>query len=631
MEKQFKSLAILMGFMSFGLTMSLLAQNEELLFSPQGIAEIHITLEDGKQIGDIKNEKANDDYAGKVNAQMLVKNSTSSTYNSTEFYTGKILIDGRGNTSWHRDKRPYNIDLVKEDWETENPSALLGMPEGDEWCLLAFWNDRSLMRFQIASYLGQRMEGIPWTPRNRYVEVWINNDYRGLYALTEKIQRSDNRVNIKKLNDESTDLSGGYILEASPEGGDKSTQIEKATQIKTNREGINFVFKYPKAKNVTANQRMWIKDYLDEFEEVLAGNNYADPDNGYRKYINEDSFIDWTILHELSKGCDNLFHASVFVQKDRNGKLNMSAPWDFDLSFGNSGVYTEEGNWIRMHRWFNRLYRDERYARKFNARYDELMPLFKKIPQILAANYAQLNESGALDREYNKFPKILGEFKSEDGGRTTPTTYKGHVQFLSEWTMSRNNWVYISLGLTDEEKGERMTEIRPVIRVMDPEGMALRLAFDVKVMRSNDNGNNYTYSWNDASFNNTSSRRISQAGKYWVKIQDEWGNISLASDTLYFGVEPPAITSMNKADTGLSFTCNNPVKDFLVINYPAFENSGVSVRLFDMRGTRMINENYSLKPGNNRFQISCSELTSGVYVLHVQTNSESSVTKVIVK
>jgi hypothetical protein len=612
---------ILWGMLAF-CPLFAFAQDKELLFSPEGIAEIHITLADGKQIGDIKNEKANEDYAGKIKGSMTVKNSASSTYSSGDFYTGKILIDGRGNTSWHHDKRPYNIDLVAEDWETENPAVVLGMPEGDEWCLLAFWMDRSLMRFPLASYLGQYLDGMMWTPRTRYVEVWINDNYRGLYLLSEKVQRSDNRIDIKKLNAESTDLSGGYILEATPEDGHKSKPIEMASQFKTSREGINFIFKYPKPKNITQEQRSWIWDYMNEFENVLRGNNYKDPDAGYRKYINEDSFIDWTILHELSKGCDNLFHASVFVHKDRNGKLNMSAPWDFDLSFGNSGVYTEDGGWVRTHRWFGRLYQDERYAKKFNDRYDEMTPLFEKIPEILQANYRQLEESGALDREFERFPQILIDFVSDGDGRRTPTTYKGHVQFLSEWTMSRNNWVYISLGLSDEEKGERMKKIKPIIRVMDPEGMEKGNSFDVRVMKSSNDNNKYSYSWNGSTtFNTTANRQISHDGKYWVKIKDEWGNVSLTSDTLYVGEEPPSPpTSIKQPDTRF-FTYNNPVKDILTIGYPATKNFNLSVQLLDVKGTIIKKSETYVTTGYNQIQIPTSGLAGGIYILRLFTEN----------
>ena len=535
----------LIGILFFFISAIVSAQNSDLLFSPEGIAEIHITLADNKNIDEIQNEKATADYRGKVKATMTIKNSNTSTYDESQFYTGNILIDGRGNTSWHQPKRPYNIDLVENDWITELSAKLLGMPECDEWALLNFWVDRSVMRIPLAFYLGQRMTNIPWTPRNRYVEVWINGDYRGLYLLTEKVQRDNNRVDVKKNDETTNNLTGGYILEATPKDGHKSTPIETQTQIQTGPYGINFAFKYPKPKNLTnpygESQRQWIKEWMDDFEDALGSNDYRDPTNGYQRYINENSFIDWTILHELSKGCDNLFHASIFVQKERDGKLSMTAPWDFDLSFGNSGVYQEENNWIKTHRWFGRLDQDDRYAQKYITRHEELVPLIEKIPEILRANYQQLEEAGVLEREYQKYPNIIDDFKSDGEGRKTPTTYKGHVQFLSEWVMSRHNWMYINLGRTDAEKGQRMKNIRPVIRIMDPEAITALRAFDVKVMRSedNDNNNKYTYSWNNGPYEKKASIRITQKGKYWVKIKDQWGNVSLASDTLDFASNDP--------------------------------------------------------------------------------------------
>jgi hypothetical protein len=552
---------------SFLMSFSLFAQENELLFSPKGIAEIHITLADGKKRDDIQNEKnyrnEPEKYLGKLKGEMVIKNSATSTYGQEDLFKGKILITGRGNTSWHRSQRPYSIDLVLDDWITERAAGMLGMPASDEWALLNNWVDRSVMRHNLGFYLGRQMNGIPWSPRSRYVEVWINDEYRGLYILVEKVMRGTNRVNVRSNNESSNNLSGGYILEATPRGGDKSVPIETRTQIQTDPYNINFVFEYPSPKNLENpygnSQRMWIKEWLDEFGNALRGDNYRDPAEGYQKYIDENSFIDYSLLKELAKGCDDLFHASVFVQKDRNGKLNMTAPWDFDLSFGNSGVYNEEGNWLKTHGWFGRLNQDDRYAQKYIDRHEALLPLFKKIPEILRANYQQLEESGALVRNYAKFPAIIDDFESDGERRRTPTTYKGHVQWLSEWIMSRHNWIYIHLGRNDAQKGERMKKISPVIRIMDPEAVSALRAFDVKVMRSvdNDGGNKYTYSWNDGNFDNRNTRRISEKGKYWVKIKDEWGNISLASDTLYFGVAKPvpiAVTevSLNKNETSLT-------------------------------------------------------------------------------
>ena len=54
-----------------------------------------------------------------------------------------------------------------------------------------------------------------YASRTRYVELYLNGDYQGIYVLMEKIKRDSDRVNISKLNPEEIegdDLTGGYIL-----------------------------------------------------------------------------------------------------------------------------------------------------------------------------------------------------------------------------------------------------------------------------------------------------------------------------------------------------------------------------------------------------------------------------------
>lgn len=473
------------------------------------------------------------------------------------------------------------------------------------------------------------MNGLDWTPSNRYVEVWINDDYRGFYAISEKIDRNKNRIDVNKLDATSTNLSGGYILEASSEEKLKPIEIQK--EIKSAKYDVYFSFKYPKPKNITEAQRSWIKNYIDEYETVLQGSNYKDPANGYAKYISISSFIDWTILHELSKGCDNLFHASIFLHKDRDKKLNMSAPWDFDLSYGNSGIYAEEGTWVRTHRWFGRLYQDPAYAEKFNQRFIELLPLFDSIPQIICANYEQLETSGVLDREQARFPSILNDCEKYGDGYK-PSSYKAHVRYLSDWIMSRKNWVYLDLSKDDAEKGQRMTEIKPAIRVLEPDDMYSLKNFDVKVMRSQDGSTDYTYSWNNSSFGNSNTCTISQKGKYWVKIKDRWGNVSLASDTLYFGVEAPVYTAINNPQEELKFSYTNPVSDFITIRYSGHTNgSKMEISLWNMQGQQVFNSQFDMVAGQNQIEAPVAHLPRGMYVMRLQTHKISSIHCIVKK
>ncbi|MDP4240099.1 MAG: CotH kinase family protein [Bacteroidota bacterium] len=622
-----KSFLIMLLFVALNLQ----AQDEKLLFSPKGIAEVHITLDDGKQIDDIKNEKNDADYVGKLNGTMIIRNSANSTYADSVLYSGKIQIEGRGNTTWGVPKKPYNIDLVDENLG-ENPAPILGMPVSNEWALLAFWHDRSLMRIPLAMYLGQQMAGIPWTPHLRYAELWVNDEYRGLYCLSEKVQRGDDRVNLKKLTNAADDqteprISGGYLLEGSSE--EKLSDEEIAVDFKTSSD-INFSFKYPKAKNVTSAQRTWILNYLNEFESVLGSHNFSDPINGYQKYMEIPSFIDWTILHEQSKGPDNLFHASTFVSKERSKKLNMNAPWDFDLSYANGSDKSEAGNMVRTHRWFARLADDPAYFSQYTARFDELRPLLYKIPEILEANYQFLNGTGVLDREKVRWPQILSEYSPETY-MTRPAGYHAHVRYLSDWIASRDAWCYIELGKTDQGKADRLKRTKPIIRILNFENMESGNPFYVKIMQSDKDNNLFKYYWNNSTTASTNPLKvINSKGKYWVKIADNKGNISQVSDTLYFGVEEP--NSLNNPKTEMKFSYTNPATDLLTINYCSPVNyPECTVSLWDLCGIKAFEAKFNLAESYNQVQIPVAKLQRGIYILRLQANETFVSKKIILK
>lgn len=595
---------------------------DDNLFSPKGIAEIHITLLDGKKIEDIKRDETNL-IAEKLSATMVIKNSSSSSYSESELYNGKIEIKGRGNTTWGLPKKPYAIDLVTA-LNEDNPSSLLGMPADEEWVLLAFWRDRSLMRNPLAYYLGSQMTGLEYSPRFRYVEIFINGDYRGLYMLCEKIKRAKERVNISKLTTDDPNLiSGGYILEVTPI--DRVKIDEVSAMFKSTKRAINFVVKYPKPSNVTPTQVLWIKNYMDEFETVLYGESFKDTVNGYLKYINENSFIDWYILYDLSKGVDNLFHASLFFHKDRNGKLNMSAPWDFDISFGNvnSDCYYEDELWIKKTHYFNRLMQDERFARKLIARYDELMLVFDKIPNVLTANFKQLEINGCINRDHTKWPQILGDYKDKEL-RITPTTVSGHVRWFKEWLESRKIWLYINYGFTESDRCERLKNSKPIIRIMNPETFAAGGSSEAKIMRG------YTYVWNNSIVTTNSNYQINNDGNFWAQIQDTHGCISLSSNVIDRGEPKEEGTDLITISNDINFRCSNPVKKIQFVSFNSYKNDILRVELFNMTGTLVNKFQYIVVEGQNDYRLDMAMLPAGLYLAKYVIGSDMFSEKIII-
>ena len=59
---------------------------------------------------------------------------------------------------------------------------------------------------------------------------------------------------------------------------------------------VFFVYHYPKPEEISKAQKEYIQSFIHNFESKLASNNYKDPYNGYRRYIDVESFVVFFIL-----------------------------------------------------------------------------------------------------------------------------------------------------------------------------------------------------------------------------------------------------------------------------------------------------------------------------------------------
>ena len=127
-------------------------------------------------------------------------------------YAGKIGIEIRGSSSQMFPKKQYGFEIYNDAEEGINVS-LLGLPKEEDWILNAPYTDKSLIRNALAYKWGSALGN--YAPRTKFCEVVINGAYKGVFKLTEKIKRDNNRVNISKLDATTTTgnaLTGGYII-----------------------------------------------------------------------------------------------------------------------------------------------------------------------------------------------------------------------------------------------------------------------------------------------------------------------------------------------------------------------------------------------------------------------------------
>lgn len=339
-------------------------------------------------------------------------------------------IRGRGNSTWGMPKKPYRIRLKEK-------GNILGVHEARNWVLLANYSDKSLLRTAVVFDLGRAIHA-DFTPEYRHVEVFLNNRYIGTYMLTEQVQVNDDRVEIDELKPSDTGLdkiTGGYLLEL-----DK--RRDEDFIVETSLRKLPFAVKSP--DDITPEQYNYIEAYLNKTEEAIYAENFDDPVEGYAKYINVESFINWFLVQELVKNQDAKDYSSIYYYKPRNEKLGMGPLWDFDLSAGNVNYSIAQnplGWWVRHGPWFIRLFRDPVFVDKVRKRWDEIRhneieDMLKNIDvQAHNLRYAQrqnFNEWKILDQQVWPNPAIY-------------YTHEGEVNQIKDWLNKRIAWLDANL------------------------------------------------------------------------------------------------------------------------------------------------------------------------------------------
>ena len=338
-------------------------------------------------------------------------------------------IKGRGNYTWQALKKPYAVKFDKK-------KSLVSLPEDKSWILLANYYDPTLLRNDVALYLGDAFSTLDWTPHFTDVDLVLNGEYRGIYQLGEKIKIGKKRVNVG---------DDGFLVEIDM----KSYNFNEGRFDDDAR--CFFVphilcpinVKDPDVEYDDTNFT-FIRDRLTEIDAVLFSDNYQDPQTGWQKYMDMDSFVDWYIINELAKNVDSAFLTSCFMHLKRNGKLVMGPIWDFDLGFGNYGdsSYNEtSGFYIKDVTWYERLFTDPafvaRVKERFQFYYTNRQLLYDRIDRKAGVLKTKVYEDnylwGTLCYVYAPREEVMA-------------AYQEQVDELKDWLEARFEWLNTNLA-----------------------------------------------------------------------------------------------------------------------------------------------------------------------------------------
>jgi len=261
-------------------------------------------------------------------------------YSGGEFIESPIGIRQRGNLSLTFPKKSYDIEAWTDTISKEKKDLKFAdLRNDDDWILDALYNEPLKIRAQVASELWKEIHE-PYYKKeepdakssfeSRYVEIFVNGSYNGVYGLSESIDRK--QLQLKKHKDK---VIKGELFKANSYAGGPDFKVAGSFN-NAFPHYVGWRMEYP----IIDYESHW-NDLADLLELVVNGTDEAFT-KGISNKLNLENAIDYYLLVNTIGAVDN-FGKNYYLAKYNNNEAYFFVPWDLDSSFGlvqNAEKYT---------------------------------------------------------------------------------------------------------------------------------------------------------------------------------------------------------------------------------------------------------------------------------------------------
>jgi spore coat protein CotH len=333
----------------------------------------------------------------------------------------------RGNSTQSFEKKPFRLKF-------DNKIGFFGKLPAKDWNLIASHQDKTLMRHSLAYKAFARLIPHQFTPSTEFVELYFNNNYLGVYMLTEQMEVNPGRVNIVS---ETGVLDTGYLIELDWRArfGVEGVDFFYSNNAYAPKD-TSFSVDYP--KNATYGQVEYIKGFIDDlFEKFLNQDVEA-----IEQLLDIESFMAYFMIQELFKNTDVGF-SSIKMYKEKGGKLVMGPIWDFDTSLGNAnyipsgpeGIWAEDGNFIFSYFMKIPTFRSS-FIEYYNGNINDVLNF---INSEIWDTYGKYNQS--FNRNFEKW-QILGSYVWPNPSEVVLlNTIEGQIEYVIDFLTKRNEFL----------------------------------------------------------------------------------------------------------------------------------------------------------------------------------------------
>lgn len=370
----------------------------------------------------------------------------------------------RGNSSaFYGDVDQIRVNKVPYRIKFESKTNLLGMNDGAKcksWVLLK--SDWDLIRNDIALRFGRTIIGDnTFCTDARFVHLYVNNEFQGVYLLCEQNQVNKNRVNITEPEEGYRGTDIGYYLELDnyvwldPEtpnvwidyGGYTVTDIEGETRqfvpteysIKNDvysQEQIDFAGKYLSNVFEIVYRACEKGEYLtfDQNYDLVAS-EFDNAEDTLNAVMDMQSVVDmyllYEIVHDYDCGEGSFYMCVDFAKDSKCPKLQFTSPWDFN--------WTYEGS---TDRYWAAAFCEQSFVDEAGDRSNPWFIIFAKQDWFMAMareKWTALQSKGLINACVEEEISILEAYRNDLNKGNDGAVDSAYL--LLEWIESRISWM----------------------------------------------------------------------------------------------------------------------------------------------------------------------------------------------
>lgn len=346
-------------------------------------------------------------------------------------------IAARGNSTFDHEKKPYIIKFSE-------PMDMLGMGAAEKWLLLANALDQSNLRNHLVMEIAKKI-GLSYTPDMQWTELYLNQEYVGLYLLSEKIEVNENRIDIPSQDGYvfSLDARWRILAQNLPH---YQTVIGQAVRIR-----------HPDTLDEVTEET--IASIVQRAENAIMSEDGIDPESGmsWDELIDVDSWARKYLVEEIFASADAGKWSQYFYVSGDGGKICAGPVWDYDLSMAVYWQLSIPNTWycnrltddcVAIAPWFDALSKNPVFMQRAVEIYEnEVLPVMQ---ELIDEGFDQAAENIERSSAVNYLRWSTAEVPEGDIGRIKEYLEQ-RIEFLNDIWIEGNKYIEVTAYLGEED------------------------------------------------------------------------------------------------------------------------------------------------------------------------------------